>query len=163
MSKKKYEDFPLSVALFDAIPVILFFIAMLVIAMKFHNGFFIAGAIVCTLAGMGKVIWKIIIAATKKDVKLLNMQLRALMPMGFLLMIVGAVIGMNREMWKSLADSISSFPADVFFGITIAGMVCMGIFAVKLDATKVRNHWIEQITNAIAQGSFPLGVLCCIS
>lgn len=163
MSKKNYEDFPLSVALFDAIPVILFCIAMIVIAMSFHDGFFIAGAIICTLAGMGKVTWKIIISATKRDVNLLNMQLRVLMPMGFLLMIVGAVMGMNCEMWRNLVDSISSFPAIVFFGITLAGMILMGFFAAKLDATKVRSHWIEQITNAIAQGSFLLGVLCCIS
>ncbi|MDD6193328.1 MAG: hypothetical protein PUB19_00315 [Lachnospiraceae bacterium] len=163
MSKKNYENFPLSLALFDALPVIFFCIAMIVIATGFHNGFFIAGAMICTWAGLGKVVWKIIIASTGKDINLLNKQLRVLMPVGFFLMIVGAVTGMDGAMWRSLVGNIISFPANVFFGITMAGMILMSIFAVKLDSTKARSHWIEQITNAIAQGYFLLGVLCCIS
>ena len=38
-------------------------------------------------------------------------------------------------------------------------MICMSVFAVKLDGTKLRSNWMEQITNAIAQGCFLLGVL----
>lgn len=33
----------------------------------------------------------------------------------------------------------------------------MSIFAVKLDGTKVRSNWIEQITNAVTQGCLLLG------
>ena len=163
MSKKNYENFSLSLALFDALPVIFFCIAMILIATGFHSEFFIAGAMICTCAGLGKVVWKIILASAGKDIKPLNKQLRVLMPIGFFLMIAGAVTGMDGAMWRRLMGNIISFPANVFFGITMAGMILMSTFAIKLDATKARSHWIEQITNAIAQGSFLLGVLCCIS
>ena len=41
MAKKNYEDFPLSLALFDALPVIFFSVTMVLIAMRFRNVFFI--------------------------------------------------------------------------------------------------------------------------
>ena len=162
MDKKQYENFSLSLALFDALPVLFFSVAMILIALNFHNKFFIAGAVCSAGAGMGKVIWKIIIAATGRDINLLNKQLRVLMPVGFLQLIVGIFAGMNDHVWKALTAAILSFPAGMFFGITLVGMILMGVFAAKLDSTKVRSNWIEQITNAIAQGCFLLGVLCCL-
>lgn len=162
MSKKQYEKFSLGLALFDALPVIFFSTAMILIAMHFRVAAFIAGAICCTAAGLGKVCWKIIIAATGKDIWPLNKQLRILMPAGFALMIAGLVIGMDRKLWQTLGVCVVSFPAVLLFGITVVGMVLMGIFAKKLDGTKVKSNWIEQITNAIAQGCFLLSVFNCL-
>lgn len=85
MAKKNYENFPLSLAFFDALPVLFFGIAVLLIAIHFENILFITGAFLCTLAGIGKVVWKIIIAGTRKDIVWMNRQLRVLMPVGFLL------------------------------------------------------------------------------
>ena len=116
MAKKNYEDFPLSLALFDALPVIFFSVAMILITMRFRNVFFIKGAVLCAVSGSGKVVW----------------------------------------------HSICTFPSLLFFLITLAGMICMSVFAVKLDGTKLRSNWIEQITNAFAQGCFLLGVLFLI-
>ncbi len=162
MSKKQYEKFSLGLALFDALPVIFFSTAMILIAMHFRVAAFIAGAICCTAAGLGKVCWKIIIAVTGKDIWPLNKQLRILMPAGFALMIAGLVIGMDRKLWQTLGVCVVSFPAVLLFGITVVGMVLMGIFAKKLDGTKVKSNWIEQITNAIALGCFLLGVFNCL-
>ena len=147
MSKKKnYEDFPLSLALFDALPVLFFCSAMVVIC--------------CTLAGLGKVIWKIILAATRKDYAWMNRQMRFVMPVGFLLILIGIFTG--GASLSVLKQLIFSIPAGIFFGITVMGMICMSIFACKLDGTKVRNNWIEQITNAIAKGCLLIGVLLCM-
>ena len=96
MAKKNYEDFPLSLALFDALPVIFFSVAMILIAMRFRNVFFIKGAVLCAVSGSGKVVWKIMITGTKKDISLLNKQLRILMPVGFLLMLIGIIMGIDR-------------------------------------------------------------------
>lgn len=93
MSKKNYENFPLSLALFDALPVIFFSISVIIIAMNYRNVLFITGSILCTLAGIGKVVWKIIIAGTRKDIAILNRQLRITMPVGFLLIIIGIIMG----------------------------------------------------------------------
>lgn len=161
MKKKNYENFSLPLALFDALPVIFFGAAMILIAARFGSKLFIAGAVICTFAGLGKVIWKIIIAATKKDVAVLNIQLRVLMPIGFAFLISGAIIGMDAERWAVLKSSVLSFPSAAFFAVTVIGMIMMSVFAVKLDQTKARSNWIEQITNAVSQFCFLLGVLSC--
>lgn len=161
MSKKKnYEDFPLSLALFDALPVLFFCSAMVVIGVRYKNPLFLTGVICCTLAGLGKVIWKIILAATRKDYAWMNRQMCFVMPVGFLLILIGIFTG--GASLSVLKQLIFSIPAGIFFGITVMGMICMSIFACKLDGTKVRNNWIEQITNAIAQGCLLIGVLLCM-
>lgn len=158
----KYQNFTLSLALFDALPVIFFCIGMLLIAARFQNILFLIGVILCTCAGCGKVLWKILVASNGKDIHILNRQLRILMPVGFLLVIGGMIVGRNHINFSMLFNQISAFPTSLFFGITIIGMICMSIFAVKLDGTKARSNWIEQITNAVAQGCFLLGVLSAL-
>lgn len=159
MSKKNYENFPLSLALFDALPVIFFSISVIIIAMNYRNILFITGSILCTLAGIGKVVWKIIIAGTRKDIAILNRQLRITMPVGFLLIIIGIIMGAGNIDFNWLMTVILSFPAVIFFAITVIGMILMAIFAFRLDGTKLSSNWTEQITNAIAQGSLLAGIL----
>lgn len=160
-NQKHYEDFPLSLALFDALPVIFFCCAMLVISVKYKNKIFLTGAVVCTVAGIGKVLWKIIIAASKKDITWLNKQLRFVMPAGFLLVLIGTVMGIANGSIQGqvLRSTVCSMPAGGFFTVTVLAMIMMSIFAVKLDGTKLRSNWIEQITNAIGQLCFLVGVI----
>ncbi len=160
--RRDYENFPISLALFDAVPVILFSIAMIIIAVNYNNWIFITGAALCTFAGLGKVIWKIIIAATKKDIVILNRQLRFVMPLGFLCIIIGLITGMDKAGWVLLWTNVTTFPQIILFIITFAGMVMMGVFAKKLDPVKTKSNWIEQITNAVAQGCLLIGVLLCL-
>lgn len=164
MAKKNYEDFPLSLAVFDAVPVLLFGAAMIFIGVRFENTWFRIGSVLCALGGTGKVIWKVIIAATKKDIVWMNRQMRVMMPLGFLGMIAGLIAGIQSGAvkWPVIKGMVCSLPAGGFFAVTVLGMICMGIFAGKLDSTKVRSNWIEQTTNAIAQGCFLLGVVSCI-
>lgn len=156
---KKYQNFTVSLALFDALPVLFFCIGMFLIASRFHNLFFFIGIILCILAGCGKVLWKILVAAKGYDIHFLNQQLRILMPLGFFFIIVGLINGRNAINLTNLIHQIMSFPTCLFFGITIIGMICMSLFAFILDGSKAKSNWIEQITNAIAQGCFLLGVL----
>lgn len=164
MAKKNYEKFPLSLALFDALPVIFFCISMILIGVSYKNNVFMIGAVLCTLAGVGKVVWKIIIAGTRKDIVILNRQMRVVMPIGFLCIIIGVVMGAVAGSIDAgaLMAGVLSFPSVFFFVITIIGMICMMVFAVKLDRTKLSSNWIEQITNAIAQGCLMLGILTMV-
>ena len=75
-----------------------------------------------------------------------------------------AIAGIRSEAvkWSVVKWMVCTLPAGGFFAVTVLGMICMGIFAGKLDSTKVRSNWIEQTTNAIAQGWFLLGVVSCI-
>ncbi len=164
MAKKNYEKFPLSLALFDALPVIFFCISMILIGVSYKNTVFMIGVVLCTLAGAGKVVWKIIIAGTRKDIVILNRQMRVVMPIGFLCIIIGVVMGAVAGSIDAgaLMAGVLSFPSVFFFVITIIGMICMMVFAVKLDSTKLSSNWIEQITNAIAQGCLMLGILTMV-
>ncbi len=165
MAKKNYEKFPLSLALFDALPVLFFCISMILIGVKYKNTVFMVGAVLCTLAGVGKVVWKIIIAGTQKDIVILNRQMRVVMPIGFLCIIIGVAMGAAAGSIDTgaLMTGILSFPSALFFAVTIIGMICMMVFAVKLDSTKLSSNWIEQITNAIAQGCLLLGILSMVA
>ncbi len=55
----------------------------------------------------------------------------------------GIVMGKRRD--------YENFPISLAL-CTFAGMVMMGVFAKKLDPAKTKSNWIEQITNAVAQG-----------
>lgn len=156
---KKYNDFTLSLALFDAVPVLLFSAAAIIAGCNLNSTLFLIGAIICTLSGTMKVIWKITVAATKKDLKPLNKQMRFLMPCGFLLIIAGLITDAQKINFKLIIANAISMPAILFFIITITGMVLMSIFAFKLDSTKAKSNWTEQITNTVAQFAFLLGII----
>lgn len=155
---KKYENFTLGLAFFDALPVLFFSASALLIAVHFKNPGFLLGAALCTAAGCGKVLWKILLAATGKDWWILNRQMRVLMPAGFALIILGLITGRSRIDLAWIGHKSTSFPSGLCFAITIAGMLLMSVFAVKLDGTRAKSNWIEQITNAIAQGALLLGI-----
>lgn len=163
MAKKNYEDFPLSLALFDAVPVIFFSAATVLIALRFKSVLFAGGAVLCALSGLSKVVWKIIIAKTKRDIAPLNRQMRFVMPVGFLLIIIGLAKNLNAAKLAQVKAAVFSFPASAFFVGAVLGMVLMTVFAFTLDSAKTRSNWVEQITNAIAQGCFLLGVISAIA
>ena len=86
----EHEGFTVSLALVDALPVLFFGVAAVALGVKLRSPLFFLGAIVCLLAGTGKVLWKLLIALRGRDVALLGAQLRYLMPSGFALMLIGA-------------------------------------------------------------------------
>lgn len=153
------EDFTLSLALVDAIPVLLFCCSMVLIALRFHSLLFMIGAISSALAGCGKVLWKIIIVANKKNVTWLAGQFRYLMSLGFLLMLVALIINGRSIHWVALLAAITGMPSLLFFILGMTGMVLMFIFAAKLDKTDIRSNWLEQCTNLVAQLCILLGIL----
>ena len=145
-------------ALVDAVPVLFFGIAAIMLGVKVHSATFFVGALLCFLAGFGKVLWKLQIAVAGKDVEFLGMQLRYVMPAGFLLMIAGAFTA-DRNVVKNLLNSALKMPSLLFFIIAVAALTGMVICARKFDRHDVRGNWIEQGINIIAQGCVLLGVL----
>ncbi len=152
------ERFSWQLALVDALPVLLFGIAAATLGVKLRSAVFLVGAIVCVLAGAGKVAWKLLIALAKKDVKLLGAQLRYLMPVGFLLMVIGAFLA-PRDLLASLLGGVARMPSAAFFVLCVAGMCAMVVCARKFDRYDVRGNWIEQLINSAAQACLLLGVL----
>jgi hypothetical protein len=153
------QGFTLGMAYMDALPVIFFSCSMLNIALRFHSLIFVIGAIFSSLAGLGKVLWKILIAAVKKNITPLASQFRYLMSSGFLLMLLSLILNHKKIVWSSLRQAVFTMPSMLFFFLAIAGMVLMGICAAKLDKTDAKSNWLEESINTLAQLFLFLGIL----
>lgn len=153
------DDFTLSLAAVDALPVLFFGASVILIGLMFKNILFLIGAVLCFWAGAAKVVWKIIVAAKKKNIWWLFMQMRIVMPIGFILILLAVILGRKTIDLPVVFSAVVSMPSVIFFIIGIIGMTLMGVFAAKLDSSDLRSNWIEQLTNAAAQASVFTGVL----
>ena len=152
------ENFTLSLAIIDALPVLFFGGSIILLGLLFRKPLFLIGAILCFWAGAAKVMWKIIAAERKKNIWWLFMQMRIVMPAGFLLIL----LNLKTIKLSVILSAVTSMPSVIFFAVGIAGMVLMGIFAAKLDSSDIRSNWIEQITNTVAQAAIFVGILFLI-
>lgn len=151
----KPEGFSLSLAIFDAFPVLLFGIDMIIIGKKFNSILFVVGSFLCLFAGMAKVLWKIIAALKEKNIWILFIQMRYLMPLGFVMILTSLIMNYN-------AINISAFiryPQVIFYLLFLIGMSLMVLCSIKLDSQNIKNNWIEQTINTLAQLSLLIGLL----
>ena len=152
------EGFTLSLALVDALPVLFFCLAAIVLGLRLQSTLFVAGSVVAFVSGAHKVSWKLVIALARRNAPILSRQLRYLMPMGFLLMAIGLLTsGLTLE--QALA-AVTSFPAALFLVVWIGCMCAMGWFAGHNDQTNAHSNWVEQGTNAIGQAALLVALLC---
>lgn len=156
------ENFTLSLVLVDALPVLFFSGSVLLISILFHSALFFLGAMLCIWAGLAKVIWKLIVVLRKKNVWWLFMQMRIVMPIGFVLILLAVILGRSRISFAGVAAGFLSVPSVFFFVAGIIGMCLMGFFAARLDSSDVRANWTEQFTNGMAQGAIFVGLLLLV-
>lgn len=154
------EGFTLGLALVDAIPVLSFGIAMVLIALKFQSPLFMIGAGLSVLAGCCKVAWKLVLGIAKKDLRWLNKPFVPMQACGFLLMLISFIIGFGGINWAGVLAGVTGLPSIVFF---IAWLGLMG-FMVWFRKKKFKNddaksNWTAQIINAIGQTCLLLGIL----
>ncbi len=152
------EGFTLSMAIMDTLPVLFFSIGVGIIGNRLDSQIFLAGAILVILAGALKAGWKFMICLAKKDVRFLNRQMRYLMPVGFVLMVLGLIV--DRDKWdlQEVVAHCLRFPSILFLilGILgIAGMIYLGKHANGRDA---KANWMEQGVNSVAQLCFLLAI-----
>lgn len=153
------ENFTLSLALVDALPVLFFGGSIILIGLLFGSPLFLSGAALCFWAGAAKVLWKIIVVTRKKNIWWMFLQMRTAMPLGFALMLLSVILNRSTIDLTSVLVAVLSLPSVIFFAAGATGMVLMGIFASKLDSADVRSNWIEQLTNTIAQAAIFTGIL----
>ena len=153
------ENFTLSLALVDALPVLFFGGSMILIGLLFGNPLFLIGATLCFWAGAAKVLWKIIVVTKKKNIWWMFLQMRIVMPAGFVLMILAVILNRNAINLSAVFAAVISLPSVLFFVVGVIGMVLMGVFAAKLDSADVRSNWIEQLTNTVSQAAIFVGIL----
>ena len=153
------ENFTLSLAFVDALPVLFFGGSMILIGLFFGSPLFLIGAALCFWAGAAKVLWKIIIVAKKKNAWWMFLQMRIVMPVGFAMMLLAVILNRSTINLSAVFAAVVSLPSVLFFALGVIGMALMGVFAAKLDSTDVRSNWIEQLTNTIAQAAIFTGIL----
>lgn len=168
MSKNKMtkdtipEDFTLTLALVDAVPVLFFSATMLLVGLLFRSPLFLIGAGLVLFAGAAKVLWKVIVVLKKKNIWWMFLQMRILMPIGMVLMLLSLVLGWKHLNGAQILAGVTSFPTVACFGVGILGMVLMMVFAFVLDSSDVKSNWIEQSTNGVAQIAFFVGMLLIV-
>lgn len=114
MKDTKYEGFTLGLALVDALPVLLFGGSCILVGIAFRSPLFIAGACICFLGGLLKVMWKIMLAVTGKDIQWLNKPFRYLLIGGFVLIILSVILGWKKYLLPRSAPSLQVFPSAYF-------------------------------------------------
>ena len=158
------ENFTIGLVITDLIPVVFFGLGMILVGARLKSVLFTAGALVCLAAGAVKVLWKLIVVLKKKNVWPMFVQMRILMPAGFLLMIAGILIsclsGQGRDFPAALlASAVFRLPSGIFFAAWLIGMILMTVFAVRFDSSDLLVNEIEQITNGCAQAALFFGIL----
>lgn len=155
------EGFSVKLALVDLIPVVFFGLFAVRVGSLFHSALFIAGAALCLVSGIVKVLWKGIVAVSRRNVWPLFVQMRVAMPVGFALLLAAVIAGRARLSGAAILAGVTGFPACIFFGLGVLGMALMTVFAFRLDSGDPRSNWLEQGVNGLAQLCFFIG-LCLV-
>ena len=153
------DNFTISLAVVDSIPVLFFGATMVLLGTMFSNPLFLIGALLVLFAGACKVAWKFVVVLAKKNIWWMFLQMRIAMPIGFVLMLISVLVDARKIDWGLVWRNMCSMPSAICFIIGLLGMVLMTVFAFTLDGSKVKSNWIEQGTNGIAQAAFFVGVL----
>ncbi|MBQ2242121.1 MAG: hypothetical protein II319_08275 [Clostridia bacterium] len=129
------NDFSVSMALVDYIPVILFAIAAVILQRDLYNkmskgafALFAAGTINVTCAGALKATWKLLYALGVCDFEALNAMFFPVQSIGFLLAGIGILAMLTHKQSKSTALAIAPpvFSGTfVFVGLMVAGLGIM--------------------------------------
>ena len=165
MSENKgKEGFGLGLALLDAVPVVAFGIDMALLAKPLQSTLFLIGAVISIIAGGCMVVYKLLIAVAKKEVQGLKKMMPIGMSLGWVLMIVAAVINRSKISLPAVWKSVSSVPACIFFVLGIGFFIAFfTYFKTKFNADSARDNWIEEILNAGTQVCILIGVILSIN
>ena len=144
------NDFSISMALVDYIPVVLFAIASVILLRDIYNkmskgafALFSAGVINVTLAGGLKATWKLLYAMGVCDFQALDKMFFPVQSIGFLLAGVGilAMLVFRQTKAKLLAAVPPVFLGTfLFVGIMVAGLGIMDTVLCILSA-KLKKPW----------------------
>ncbi len=152
------EGFTLAMALVDALPVGFFAAGVFLISARFDSKLFLAGAVLCVLAGAFKVAWKLILGTAKKNVKLLNKLFLPLQISGFLIIVISVIVNLKNISLAAVIGALTGLPTVIFAVLWLAAMGTMIVFSRRFD-NSARANWKAQIINTAAQFFFFMTML----
>lgn len=148
------NDFSVSMALVDYIPVICFAIAAVILLRDLYNkmskgafALFSAGVINVTIAGALKATWKLLYAAGVCNFEALDHMFFPVQSIGFLLAGVGILAMLVHKQTKASAFAVAPplFSGTfVFVGLMVAGLGIMDV-ALCIISTKLKKSWLIAI------------------
>lgn len=157
------EEFTLSLALVDFIPVLAFGIAIIMISSGFNSALFLIGAIISLLAGVFKVTWKLILGTTKKDVKWLNKSFIPMQSGGWVIMLLGILFNIGKINFANLLAAIVGMPQLIFFILWLGLMGTMIWYKKnKFERYSAKKNWTAEIINSCAQICLLIAVICAV-
>lgn len=151
------EGFTAALAALDAVPVVLFCLSSIVLGRRIASPLFVVGSVVAFAGGAGKVAWKALLALARRDVPILARQMRYVMPLGFALMVAGAV--MRLDALAGVLASLVRPPAVLALVAWAACMVAMSYMAVHNRQDVARDNWVEEVVNTVGQAALLLALL----
>lgn len=153
------QDYTLSLALFDLVPVLLFGAGCLMLWRMTGSLLILTGGIISFTSGALKVLWKIIVVLRRKNVWPLFVQMRIGMPAGLTAVLAGFLIScFTKDMSGFWSSALRPAPL-LFLILSVAGMAAMIKCSSSLDPAEARANWIEQSCNTLAQGAFLICIL----
>lgn len=97
------------------------------------------------------------IVLARRDVPFLARQMRYVMPLGFAMMVTGAV--MRLDALAGVLASLVRAPAVVALAAWAACMVAMFYMAVHNRQDVARDNWVEEVVNTVGQAALLLALL----
>ena len=153
------EGFTVSMALVDAIPVLLFAASATILGSRFDSPLFITAVILMTLNSIRKVLWKLILGIKKKDISAFNKYFLPIQMTCMLLMIVSVVLGHKNIVWAGVLTQITSMPNMIFYILFFIMMIVM-IWHKKVKfKNTAKDNWTAQFINMAAQLFLLLGLI----
>ena len=135
----------------------LFCLSSIVLGRRITSPLFVVGSVVAFAGGAGKVAWKALLALARRDVPILARQMRYVMPLGFALMVAGAV--MRLDALAGVLASLVRPPAVLALAAWAACMVAMSYMAVHNRQDVARDNWVEEVVNTVGQAALLLALL----
>ncbi|MCF0138051.1 MAG: hypothetical protein HUJ66_06795 [Oscillospiraceae bacterium] len=156
-------EFTLALALVDFIPVVAFGIAIILLAGVFNSPLFLIGAVASLLAGVFKVLWKLILGTSGKDIKWLNRSFLPLQAGGWLVMLLAVILNIRRISFPAVLSAVSGLPQLIFF---ILWLVLMGTMVWykknRFDKYDAKTNWVAEIVNSLGQCCFLAAMLFAV-
>ena len=159
------NDFSVSMALVDYIPVLLFAAAALLLQRDLYNkmnkgafALFAAGTIDIFCAGFLKATWKLLYAAGVCDFAALDAMFFPVQSIGFLLAGLGIVAMVCFRQKEARVYSAAAAPAVfsgtfLFVGLMVAGLACM---------TGGLSYVAVKMKRGVAVAAFAIAFVCCL-
>ncbi len=112
--KNLAEESPL-IACLDALPPVFFTAGAFVVGKRLKSRIFTLGAVLAAAGGWMKVLWKLLLTGTKKDVPFLSRQMKYTMGTGFSLMAAGLIAKRKQLDGKKLLRAAGGISSEYIF------------------------------------------------